>query len=209
MRRGTAQELTIESRRTQIAGLFLRGFKRQSELAERVGVDRSTVSRDLKVLNSRWKESGVRDLDAAKGQELERIDQLEREYWDAWEKSKKAHETTTTEQITGGDGERLKAGLRKEDQCGDARYLAGVQWCVDKRCDILGLKAPQKIAPTNPDRTKEYGQLTDQQRLAGYHAILARLGQGGLGCPVPANGLADGGALGGPGQHHGLGGDGA
>jgi hypothetical protein len=209
MPRSTAEELAIESRRTQVAGLFLRGVRRQSELAQRVGVDRSTVSRDLKVLNARWKESAVRDLDAAKGQELERIDQMEREYWDAWEKSKNAHETTTTEQITGGDGERLKAGIRKDEQCGDPRYLAGVQWCVNKRCEILGLHAPQKVAPTNPDGTKEYGALTDQQRLAGYHAILARLGQGRLGRPVPADGLADGGALGGPGRHHGPGGDGA
>jgi hypothetical protein len=156
MRRSTAEELAIESRRTQVAGLFLRGVKRQAELAERVGVDRSTVSRDLKVLNARWKEAGVRDLDAAKGQELERIDQLEAEYWDAWERSKKAHETTTTEQTTSADGERLKAGIRKEEQCGDPRYLAGIQWCVDKRCEILGLKAPHKVAPTTPDGKEPY-----------------------------------------------------
>jgi hypothetical protein len=151
MRRSSAQDLAIESRRSQVAELFLRGVKRQGELARQVGVDRSTVSRDLKVLNARWKESGVRDLDAAKGQELDRLDQLEREYWDAWQKSKGPHEVTTTEQTTGGDGERARAAIRTEEQHGDPRYLAGVQWCIEQRCKLLGLNAPQKIAPTTPD----------------------------------------------------------
>jgi hypothetical protein len=151
MRRSTAEQLAIESRRTQVANLFLQGLKRQGELAQRLGVDRSTISRDLKVLNARWKEAAVRDLDAAKGQELERLDQLEREYWRAWEQSKQPHETTTKEQTTTAEGERLKAGIRKEEQYGDPRYLAGVQWCVDKRCQLLGLDAPRKVAPTTPD----------------------------------------------------------
>jgi hypothetical protein len=156
MPRSTAEALTIESRRSQVAGLFLRGTKRQGELARLVGVDRSTVSRDLKVLHARWKESGVRDLDAAKGQELERIDILEQEYWAAWERSKQDHETTTTEQTTGGENERVKAAIRKDAQTGDTRYLDGVQWCIEQRCKILGLNAPQKVAPTTPDGQEPY-----------------------------------------------------
>ena len=156
MRRSSAQDLAIESRRSQIAGLFLQGVKRQFELARRLGVDRSTVSRDLKVLNARWKEAAVRDLDAAKGQELDRLDRLEREYWEAWEKSKGPHEVTTTEQSTGGDGERTRAAIRTEEQHGDPRYLEGVRWCVSKRCELLGLNAPQKVAPTTPDGREPY-----------------------------------------------------
>jgi hypothetical protein len=156
MPRSTAEELTIESRRCQVAELFLRGIKRQSELAQRLGVDRSTVSRDLKVLNARWKEAALRDLDAAKGQELERLDRLEREYWQAWANSQGPHEITTTEQTTGGDGEKVKAAIRKEEQYGDARYLEGVQRCIEQRCKLLGLNAPQKIAPTAPDGQEPY-----------------------------------------------------
>jgi hypothetical protein len=151
MPRSSAEELVIESRRCQVADLFLRGVKRQIELARRIGVNRSTISRDLRVLNDRWKASGVRDLDAAKGQELERLDQLEREAWQAWEKSKGAHETTTTEQTSTGAGERVKAAIRKDEQCGDPRYLTVVQWCVEQRCRLLGLHAPHKGAPAAPD----------------------------------------------------------
>jgi hypothetical protein len=132
----------------------LRGIKRQVELAQRIGVNRSTISRDLRVLNARWKESGVRDLDAAKGQELDRLDQLEREAWQAWEKSKGAHETTTTEQTSTGAGERVKAAIRKDEQCGDPRYLAVLQWCIEQRSKLLGLHAPHKVAPAAPDGDK-------------------------------------------------------
>ena len=156
MPRSSAEELAIESRRCQVADLFLRGVKRQTELGQRIGVNRSTISRDLRVLNDRWKESGVRDLDAAKGQELDRLDQLEREAWQAWEKSKGAHETTTTEQTSTGAGERVKAAIRKDEQCGDPRYLAVLQWCIEQRCKLLGLNAPHKIAPTTPDGREPY-----------------------------------------------------
>jgi hypothetical protein len=156
MPRSTAEELSIESRRCQVAALFLRGTKRQSELALRLGVNRSTISRDLKALNARWKEAAVRDLDAAKGQELERLDQLEAEYWQAWEKSKGPHEVTTTEQTTGGDSDRTRAAIRTEEQHGDPRYLDGVQRCIEQRCKLLGLCAPQKIAPTTPDGQEPY-----------------------------------------------------
>jgi hypothetical protein len=156
MPRSSAEELAIESRRSQVATLFLQGIRRQGELAQRLGVDRSTISRDLKVLNGRWKEAAVRDLDAAKGQELERIDLLEQQYWAAWERSKQGRETTTTEQVTGEDGDRTKAAIRKEEQHGDPRYLDGVQRCIEQRCKLLGLNAPQKIAPTTPDGREPY-----------------------------------------------------
>src|SRR5262249_14616833 len=138
----------------------------QSELARRLGVDRSTVSRDLKVLNARWKESAVRDLDAAKGQELERIDRLEREYFEAWEKSKGGHETTTTEQTTTPQGERNKAAIRREEEHGDPRYLEGVRWCIGKRCELLGLNAPHKVAPTTPDGREPFRLTIEDLTLA-------------------------------------------
>src|SRR5262249_24223213 len=75
----------------------------------------------------------------------------EREYWAAWEASKKEREITTTEQLTGGDGDRLKAVVRKEQQTGDPRYLAGVQSCIEQRCKLLGLNAPVETRLTGQD----------------------------------------------------------
>jgi hypothetical protein len=190
MPRSTAEELSMESRRCRIANLFLRGVKRQEELARQVGVNRSTVSRDLKVLNQRWKEAAVHDLDAAKAQELERIDQLEREYWEAWEKSKQAHETTTTEQTTGAAGERLRAGVRKVEQTGDPRYLEGVRWCIARRCALLGLDAPVETRLAGRDggpvqTVSTVLEMTEDERAAAIAALFARVGQADRG-PHPS-----------------------
>jgi hypothetical protein len=194
MRRSSAEELAIESRRSQVARLFLQGVKRQGELASRLGVDRSTVSRDLKVLNTRWREAAVHDLDAAKGQELERIDLLEQEYWAAWEASKQERQTSTTEQTTDAEGERLRAGIRKVEQTGDPRYLAGVQWCIEQRAKILGLHAPTETRLTGKDggplaAAVATVELTDDERAAAVAAILARAtgvaGAAGMGTTGP------------------------
>jgi hypothetical protein len=204
MRRSTAEQLAIESRRSQVAGLFLQGVRRQGELAERLGVDRSTISRDLKVLDARWQQSGVRDLDAAKGQELDRIDLIEREAWEAWEKSKKGRETTTTEQTTGGDCARTKAGIRKEEEHGDPRYMDIVQWCSEQRRKLLGLNAPTETRLTGqgggPIRTatEVTGHVDLFARVAQYVPVLRQLrerdgGGHGPGAAGPGGGGRDGG----------------
>jgi hypothetical protein len=146
----------MESRRAQITNLCLRGFRRQTEIANQPGVDRATGSRDLNVIKERSKEAAVRDLDEAREQELERPALIEQEAWVAWEASKKARETSTNELITGADGDRLKAGIRKEAQTGDPRYISIIQSCIDQRCKLLGLNAPQKAAPTTPDGQEPY-----------------------------------------------------
>jgi hypothetical protein len=56
-----------------------------------------------------------------------------------------------TERTQLTSGERLKAWQRQDGQIGDPRFLAGVQWCINKRCEILGLDAPAKFAPTDVD----------------------------------------------------------
>ncbi len=46
--------------------------------------------------------------------------------------------------ITGKDGDRIKFAKRSEQRNGNPAYLSGVQWCIDRRCKLLGLDAPIK-----------------------------------------------------------------
>jgi hypothetical protein len=140
----------IRKDRVEIARLYLKGWT-QAEIGGQLGLSRQQVGYDLEAVRQGWLQSSLMDFNAKKAEELARIDQLEREYRDAWEKSKSGHETTTTEQTTTADGGRTRAAIRKEEEHGDPRYLAGVQWCIEQRCKLLGLNAPQKIAPTTPD----------------------------------------------------------
>lgn len=127
-----------------IAQMYLQG-KTQVEIAEKLEISQQQVSYDLKILQDRWRKAALRDLDTAKAEQLAKIDELEREYWRAWEESKETYESSVTEKVTAGETSRLKAYLRKEDRVGDPRYLAGVQWCIERRCKLLGLDAPEQV----------------------------------------------------------------
>jgi hypothetical protein len=145
----------IRKDRVEIAGLYLQGWT-QAEIGAKLGLSRQQIGYDLAAVRQEWLRSTLVNFDAKKAEELARIDRLEREYWAAWEKSRNGHETTTTEQTTTPQGERSKAAIRREDQPGDPRYLAGVQWCIEQRCKVLGLNAPHKVAPTTPDGQEPY-----------------------------------------------------
>jgi hypothetical protein len=151
----------IRRDRAEIAQLYLQG-KLQSEIGATLGLSRQQIGYELKAVRQEWLQSSIVDFNAKKAEELARIDHLERNYWAAWESSKKERQTSTTEQVTCAAGDRLKAALRKEEQVGDPRFLAGVQWCISKRCEILGLDAPKKIAPTTPDGRQPYQLLVKE-----------------------------------------------
>jgi hypothetical protein len=187
----------IRKDRAEIARLYLQRMT-QAEIGQHLGLSRQQVGYDLNAVREEWLQSSLMDFNARKAEELARIDRLEREYWDAWEASKKERQTSTTEQTTDADGERLKAGIRKTEQTGDPRYLSGVQWCIEQRCKILGLNAPQKIAPTNPAGDSPYAPiaLTDAERATALSALYARLGPAGGSTPADGQVGTDGSLLG-------------
>jgi hypothetical protein len=138
-----AEALKIAQRRAAVAELYLQG-RYQWEIALVVQVDQATISRDLKAIRAEWKASALRDFDEAREQELARIDALEREYWQAWQASKGEKERTATERADTPQGARMKAAVKKEQRDGNPSFLGGVQWCINKRCEVLGLDAPKQ-----------------------------------------------------------------
>ena len=136
-----------------IADLYLQGAT-QTAIAEEVKVDQSTVSRDLAALQSEWLESALIDVNEAKANALAKVDRLEREYWDAWERSCEDAETVRMEGKATKEGEEgapERVVKTSKGQAGDPRFLAGVQWCIERRCKIIGVDAPAKSELTMPD----------------------------------------------------------
>lgn len=128
--------------------------KTQAEIAEIVGVSRSQVEYDLNELKGAARERLVDDVAAEQGAELATLDVIEREAWEEWlaSKGKKRRKKVTTEgEVTESDGDKVE--VTEWIDTGDPRYLATVLECRDRRCRILGLYAPTKVAPTNPDGT--------------------------------------------------------
>jgi hypothetical protein len=136
-----------------LAGLYFKG-KFQSEIASQLNLTQQQISYDLKTLQTRWAESARGRFDDAKGKELAKVDNLEREYWQAYQLSQKDFRSVTAkrERVDLGidkDGKRAarkgaitELTVKKETRIGDPRYLAGVAWCIERRCKILGLDAP-------------------------------------------------------------------
>ena len=121
--------------------MYLQGWL-QVDIADELGLDQSTISRDLQHLHKEWQQSALIDFDEAKAQELAKVDRLEREYWVAWKHSQKDTETMRQEGTKKGDSiEPEKLIKIAKGQVGDPRFLNGVQWCINKRCEILGLDA--------------------------------------------------------------------
>ena len=146
----------LEDRRQLVAGLYLRAWSMRA-IAVEVGIGLGTVSRDIQAVIAEWREQRLDDIDAYQTTELSRIAKLEQTYWEAWDRSVGESRRTVTESVTssalvGGVEEPVQVGpkrnraqITKEDENGDPRFLAGVQWCIDRRCKILGLDAPQDV----------------------------------------------------------------
>lgn len=128
----------------QIARSYLQG-RSQAAIASELGIDQSTVSRDLKEIRAMWRDSTLRDFDEAKSIQLAKIDALEATYWEAWGRS-----LTTRESLINESGESDAKGAftktitRREVMLGNPAYLAGVERCIAERCKLLGLYAPIK-----------------------------------------------------------------
>jgi len=141
-------EQTLNDRRI-IAERYLRGDY-QADIARDLGISQQQVSYDLKVIRAEWLAASVRDFDAAKAQELAKIDQVEVEYWAAWKRSQEDKEIEFEE--SGPKGRR--SGSRTEGQAGAPAFLEGVLKCIERRCKILGLDAPDRHELTGKDGAK-------------------------------------------------------
>ena len=132
-------EFEREAQLVEIKDWYLRG-ETQMSIAAKLSLSQSQISRDISTIQRRWRESSLVDINEARQRELERIDALEREYWVAWEASKGEQQRSTASKM----GDTSRAQITKYESAGDPRFLAGVQWCVEQRCKILGLLAAVK-----------------------------------------------------------------
>lgn len=145
-RKGTGPTRSKKQREAdfvRLAELYVRGWT-QARMGQELGVSQAQISHDLKELHRRWRENTTLDLDDYKQKELAKLDELEREYWQAWERSQSAQETKRQRKKTGEGWNESLQEMVSRAQCGDAQYLAGVLKCIEKRSKLLGLDAPDR-----------------------------------------------------------------
>jgi len=151
-------EAERERDRQRITPLYLQGWN-QTEIAAELGIDQSTVSRDIKFLLAEWRKQRNGLVDEFEG----KYRFIYREAIAAWKRSLEDAETTTQEMIDGGEGQgtgqRLKASTRKEGQSGNPALLAQAQGAMKAIREMFGTDAAQKQYNYNFDLTNA----TDEQ----------------------------------------------
>lgn len=170
--------IEVENRRVVVARLYLRGMLME-EISSVVGVSRRQVGKDLAQIRKAWLQSAIRDFDEAKAQELAKWDNLERTYWEAWERSLKTR-TKKTKKL----GAKKEDGSRKvserittkEKRDGDPRFLDGVFKCISERCKILDMYPRQNIQNNinfvHLQQMQEYVSAMDDTELTEYIEML-------------------------------------
>lgn len=121
--------------------MYLRGYTMQA-IANEVGCSRPTVSTDLAAIREEWKERFSSTFDQHVSASLAEVERLRLEHWKAWERTVGVH---IVERETTGGKEGGTTSTTTESLAGDPRFLAGVAWCIERRCKILGLDAAKKI----------------------------------------------------------------
>jgi hypothetical protein len=171
-------------RRVEVAARFLRG-EPQARIAERLNVSVSTIKRDLQAIRKEWLAARVRDYALAQETELRKLDYLESEAWEAWQRSQQPIETSKIS----GAGEALSESRRGErstrSQFGAAKFLEIIARCIDRRCAILRIPAPALAGPPIVVESMEIRQeLLMNDEFLEYCRHRASLGDAGRLCLV-------------------------
>jgi hypothetical protein len=179
-------QFRLLARRNRVSESYLRGTP-QHIIAQQEKVDPGQITRDLAVLRAQWLRSSICNLDAHKSRELARLEVIEREAWAAWERSKADRERTVREKVESAPlasptsdtkrkpargANRAKVSVHTEGRLPENEYLRTLLACIAKRCDILGINAPTKVAPTDPSGEKPYVGDADPRNVPGFLAQL-------------------------------------
>ena len=157
----TGGKRTVEQREADkrfCADLFVKGYTYR-DIAKKLNehnlenglsyeVTYKTVFMDINQVLIEWKKERFDEIDKYIQLELKKLDKMEVELWDAWDKSKSGKRKT---KIVGGE---IKNGAisggsldnrQLEDTNGDPRYLDLLLKVQERRAKLLGYNAPVKV----------------------------------------------------------------
>lgn len=142
----TEQEREYNIQRT--AELYLQG-RPYRDIADDLGVSHPTVVEYVRTLEKRWRERADIDFALQRAKELEKLDLLEKTFWQAWERSliessKTVLEAQPDRTVQNGAMKATKQRHTKESTVGDPRFLDGVFKCIDRRIKLFGIDAAER-----------------------------------------------------------------
>lgn len=169
-----SERLALKAR---VGELMLRGYS-GAAIAREVGITPPAAQHWINKIRAEIAaeyQRSIASLTALAGEHIAELDAVKREAWSAWEQSKKPARVVIKREETGGEkGERVVIERRREQRIPDARYLSAILTAQAQQAKIAGVNAPEKLAPTSPDGTREYQGITDEERANRITALLER-----------------------------------
>ena len=157
-------------RRQKVTERYLQGWS-QAEIAAELAVAQSTISKDTQYVRRQWEQAAVSNFDQLRARELQKLNHIERQAWDAWERSQKpAQSAVVTEQGVGA-AQTTRKSLKH--QIGDPRFLDLISKCVAQRRALLGLD----MLPVLPASEGFDVHLSLDERRERVFGLLAAFGQ--------------------------------
>jgi hypothetical protein len=174
-RKGTRRRTQRFDHRNRAVQMYLRGMK-HADIAAVLGVERSTVTRDIKVAEEWFRNEAVDQLKYERKRSVAELSIVKENFWDGYEESKKPRERSKAAKRKAGESGTVETAEKQtETRVGDPRFLSGVVSTIQEINKLLGLYAPEKVAPTDPTGEYAYegGQpLSDEERANRVAALL-------------------------------------
>lgn len=152
-------------------------------------ITQRTISRDIRRIQERWRDTYPEDYAQAIRTELNRLEIMEAEAFEAWQRSKETKETSLANQINTGkfriikdkDGkeirreEIIKTSVRsvRQEQDPNPRYLEVMLQCQARRAKLLGIDAPDKTILVSESGELSLDNLMDKSVQAAEERLIA------------------------------------
>lgn len=174
-------------RRQRVEELFRKGVSK-TEIAARLGTSRVTITSDIKWIEENWAREDPKKVKQKRRRRIARLEQLIREHWLAWEKSKEESEKSlstdkpkTCPDCSGtamdedgdwcstcdGEGKVLVSRRSKKVKktAGDVKFLAEIRKCETEIAKLQGLYPEQRV------KVKAEGQVRIGGRVLHQHEL--------------------------------------
>jgi predicted transcriptional regulator len=140
----------IAERRVRVARLRSRGLT-QAEIAQVLKVNAATISRDLAALRETWADEALTETDVIVRREIEMLEEVIREAWAQWERSKKdirRSRTVTKPPAVGASGKLANQVETTQETTGrlaDPRYLEQARKAAERISELYGVAKLLKV----------------------------------------------------------------
>lgn len=165
-----------------VRGYTYRQMKEEIDLQQGGSISLGTISKFARELIQEWRDSRAEDVKDIKEAELQALNEVIKEGWEAWERSKdtytrksavRSSKEGTDPRNPSAEGDQASVTQRQEEvvQFGDPRYLNIVNEALDKRRKLLGANEPERHEITGKGGAPLFSKYTDEELDARIKAL--------------------------------------